>query len=69
MNTKEENLNKVIDRMNDENLWDDIYVTIAEDKDDATYAICDGWDDSGKFVNIVKDTLGIDSENFSDFDG
>lgn len=68
MNVKEINVNKVIDKMNEEQLWDDMYIQIAEDSRGDTFAICEDWDDHNKFINVVKDVLGVDKDDFNDWD-
>lgn len=62
------NADKVFDRINSDSLWDDMYINIADDEDGVTYVIVDNHDSANKFIAIVKDTLGIDKDNFNDFD-
>lgn len=67
MSIKEKNLTMVIDKMNSEQLWDDIYVNIAETDDGETYAICDDWDSHNKFIEVVKEVIGNSDDEFNDW--
>ena len=57
-----ENFDKVYDYIRENNVWDDIYMDIADDHEENTYIIMDSWDDIAKFAKIVKQVLGIDED-------
>lgn len=52
----------VIEKMQEVNFWDDVYVDIGEDKDGNFYFVFDGWDDLGKFSKFAKEVLGLDDD-------
>lgn len=67
MSIKEKNYGMVIDKMNNEQLWDDIYVNITEDEDGDAYAICDDWESHNKFADVVKEVVGDDDDEWDDW--
>lgn len=53
------NLGKVLEVFNENHLWDDICVNVADDSQETTYAIFDGWDDHSKFMTKVREILEL----------
>jgi len=56
------NFDKVMDYINENQIWDDIYMNIADDHEGDTYIICESWDDVNKLADVVRDVLGIEEE-------
>jgi hypothetical protein len=59
-----ENFDKVYDRFREESLWDDMYIDFAEDHDGKMHVIIDSHSDAEKFVQVVKETLELEDDNF-----
>jgi hypothetical protein len=55
-----ENFDKVYEYMRENNIWDDIYMNVAEDHDGRTYVIFDSNSDVDKFDHLVKEVLEIE---------
>src|SRR5690606_18920411 len=53
---------KVYDYFNENQLWDDIYVDIATDRNNETYFIFESWNDIESFVKNVKSVLELEED-------
>lgn len=56
------NFDKVMDYINENQIWDDICMNIADDHEGNTYIICESWDNVNKLADVVRDVLGIEEE-------
>jgi hypothetical protein len=59
-----ENFDKVYDRFREESLWDNINIDFAEDHDGDMCVIIDSSSDAKKFVQVVKETLELEDDDF-----
>lgn len=60
--TKEANFDKVYNYIRENNVWDDIYMDIAEDHDGNFYFIMESWDEVDKLAEVVRNVLEIDKD-------
>lgn len=63
MTTKTENFDKVYKHINDNHVWDDIYMDITDDEDGDMYIIVDSHDDIKKLTEVVRDVLNLEDED------
>lgn len=62
--TANTNFDKLYLHICDNDIWDDIYMNIADDHDGNTYIIVDSWDDLNKLAVIAKDVLELKDDKF-----
>lgn len=55
-----ENMEKVLNEFNKRQLWDDIYMIAAEDRDGEHYCIFEDWEGLEKFIALAKEVLSMD---------